>query len=120
MRLSELFKYTKERFPELDVEIASRLTDGKETIHLEAKTILGVNFALDDINEETIFEDVANTLRQGLYNLVVKSQISQSQAVEAPVEVDEEWDSETDVGKFYEQDEGVELVADEDRKVILP
>lgn len=110
MRLSELFKYNKERFPDLEIEIASRVIDGKDTIYLEAKTILGVNFALDDVVEETIFEDVANTIRKGLYDIIVKSQITEPKEESVEVEADE---------NLRLSDTVVELVADEDRKVIL-
>jgi hypothetical protein len=114
MRLSELFEYTKERFPEFNIEIASRVVEGKDTIYLEAKTIFGVNFALDDVDEATVFEDVANALRAGLHK---HYETSLSKDVkETPEAVVQ--DEVVEVARL--SDTVVEEVADEDRKVILP
>lgn len=112
MRLKALYEYNKERFPEFEIEIASRLNEGKETIFIDFKTIIGVHFCLEDINEETILEDVAKTVRQGLYQHIVNSQIgdsSHSEIDEQPKEIE----AEVEVA----EDTIVELVADEDRKV---
>jgi hypothetical protein len=108
MRLSNIYNYQKERFPELEIGIASRVEDGKELIHVEHKVILGVDFNLDDVNSDTILEDIANTVRNGLYQLIIKSQIEQPQEEPTEVETDEAVEETI-----------VEDVADEDRKVIL-
>jgi hypothetical protein len=93
MRLSDLYRYVNERFPDMDPQIGSKVVDGEDKVTVDFRVTLGVTFGLDEINEETIFEDVVNTVRQGLYTLLLKSQT--------------------------EQTPGVEEVPDEERKVIL-
>lgn len=105
MRLIELKNYVTERFPDLEPSISSKVVGEDEVIHLDFKVNIGVNFPMDGVNEETIYEDVANTVRQGLYQLIMKSIPPEQVAAEAVSEEVEETI--------------VELVPDEERKVIL-
>ncbi len=126
MRLKDIYEYQKERFPEFDINIASRMQDGKEVIHVEHKVFMNVSFAMDDEGNPTL-EDIATAVREGLYQFIIKSQIGEpvaegeqttdSAEVET-TEADEEYAVVADA-VIALADTVVELVPDEDRKVIL-
>lgn len=73
MQLGQLHKYLVARFPDMYPEISSKVIDGTEQVQVDFKVTLGVNFDLNEINDETIFEDVSNTVRNGLVVLFNKS-----------------------------------------------
>lgn len=132
MRLIELKNYVTQRFPDLEPSISSKVVGEDEVIHLDFKVNIGVNFPMDGVNEETIYEDVANTVRQGLYQLIMKSIPPEQAAAEVGQATLDEIQQMKESGELFHDpnapevpdpeyaDTVVEIVEDEDRKVVLP